>query len=156
MEWNRAHISGAAMLPAYTVRPYQWRGAWCNCQWRGAWCNCHMPDASTGSSIHSIMVRSHRRRVLDGHNVFFLLALLPVLSGYQLTIVHNNDVHAHFDETNTRAGECSPQNKADNVCIGGEARRNQFIKGKLHRLSNWSYRCVWSLVVNRHSGLIEK
>ena len=131
--WNEIrHIS--SVLRCFTVRSYQWRGAWCN---------CHTPGASIGSS--PIMVRAHRRRVLDGNTVFLLLALLPVLSGYQLTIVHNNDVHAHFDETNTRAGECSPRNKADNVCVGGEARRNWFIKGKLRRLSYWSYRCVWSL-----------
>ncbi|KAH3736665.1 hypothetical protein DPMN_043238 [Dreissena polymorpha] len=55
---------------------------------------------------------------------------------FQLTIVHNNDVHAHFDEVNSHSGECSPAQAAANSCYGGEARRNAFIKDARRRYGN--------------------
>lgn len=69
---------------------------------------------------------------LNAYVSLFLVefVLFTCVSGhFELTIVHNNDVHAHFDEIDEYYGECSDKEAKDNACFGGEARRNWFIKG---------------------------
>lgn len=64
--------------------------------------------------------------------IFGIVCVLKQVSGdFKLTIVHNNDVHAHFDEINVHSGECKDEQARNNDCYGGEARRNAFIKGDL-------------------------
>ena len=46
------------------------------------------------------------------------------VNGYQLTILHTNDVHARFDEFNTFGTDCSSQEAAAGKCFGGVARRH--------------------------------
>ncbi|KAI8924768.1 Metallo-dependent phosphatase-like protein [Entophlyctis helioformis] len=57
---------------------------------------------------------------------FALCATKPTLEWCNppkdLTILHTNDVHAHFDESNSGGVDCSAKNKADNKCFGGVAR----------------------------------
>ncbi|KAK3097085.1 hypothetical protein FSP39_006245 [Pinctada imbricata] len=57
----------------------------------------------------------------------FLLCLTSVLYqtsfGFNLTIIHTNDIHAHVEEMNKYAGECKPEESARGQCFGGVARR---------------------------------
>lgn len=41
---------------------------------------------------------------------------------YVLTLLHLNDFHARFEETNILSGRCSPEDSAANRCYGGIAR----------------------------------
>ncbi|XP_071113275.1 5'-nucleotidase-like [Haliotis cracherodii] len=41
---------------------------------------------------------------------------------FNLTVVHTNDIHAHFEQTNIRGGPCSAKDAAANKCYGGYAR----------------------------------
>ena len=74
-------------------------------------------------------VRKTPAMVIAGYLV--LVVLTWTAAGFELTIVHNNDVHAHFDEIDNYYGECDEDESADQACYGGEARRNWFIKGTL-------------------------
>ena len=58
------------------------------------------------------------------------------LFGYDLTIVHNNDVHAHFEQINKYSGECSDEQATRAECFGGEARRITIIKEARANFSN--------------------
>ncbi|CAN7999452.1 unnamed protein product, partial [Ixodes hexagonus] len=42
--------------------------------------------------------------------------------GFILTVIHTNDIHAHFEESNKGGGTCSENNKRNNQCFGGVAR----------------------------------
>ncbi|XP_067676568.1 5'-nucleotidase-like [Haliotis asinina] len=60
------------------------------------------------------------------------LALTAILFGvlsctqngraFNLTIVHTNDIHAHFEQTNVHGGPCSAKDAAANKCYGGYPR----------------------------------
>jgi len=52
------------------------------------------------------------------------LYVLGPVNGYQLTILHTNDVHARFDEFNKFGTDCSPEDSAAGKCFGGVARRH--------------------------------
>ncbi|KAK3877543.1 hypothetical protein Pcinc_017732, partial [Petrolisthes cinctipes] len=39
----------------------------------------------------------------------------------KLTILHINDLHARFEETNIYSGRCTPRDKQKNNCFGGFA-----------------------------------
>lgn len=41
---------------------------------------------------------------------------------FNLTVVHTNDIHAHFEQTNVLGGPCSEKDAAANKCYGGYAR----------------------------------
>lgn len=41
---------------------------------------------------------------------------------YQLTILHNNDMHARFVETDGWSNKCSDENALSHKCFGGFAR----------------------------------
>jgi len=65
---------------------------------------------------------------MNYHNVFkFLLYLsiiflthnyLQICSSFNLTVIHNNDFHSHFEQINTFSSDC----KEDEQCFGGVAR----------------------------------
>ena len=57
----------------------------------------------------------------------FLHAITLLAEGYELTIIHNNDIHAHFEQINKYSGECSEEEASEEKCYGGEARRVTFI-----------------------------
>ncbi|XP_063404663.1 snake venom 5'-nucleotidase-like [Mytilus trossulus] len=50
--------------------------------------------------------------------LFFYLVFISCVTTFDLTILHTNDVHAHYDEINTSGGRC---NNIGN-CYGGMAR----------------------------------
>ena len=67
----------------------------------------------------------------------FIFHKLPLsASGYDLTIVHNNDVHAHYDQTSVYSGECSDTAASEGKCYGGEARRVTVIKDARANIPN--------------------
>ena len=41
---------------------------------------------------------------------------------FNLTILHLNDFHARYEETNVFSGRCSDKDKISNKCYGGFAR----------------------------------
>ncbi|XP_056630200.1 protein 5NUC-like isoform X1 [Diorhabda sublineata] len=47
--------------------------------------------------------------------------LLPVLCNFDLLILHNNDIHGRFEETEKNSGTCQSKNK-NRTCVGGFAR----------------------------------
>lgn len=42
--------------------------------------------------------------------------------GLELTILHNNDMHARFEQVSVSSGTCTPELSAANKCYGGFAR----------------------------------
>ena len=49
-------------------------------------------------------------------------ALVAVASGYELTILHTNDLHSRFDEITARGSACREKDRAAGKCFGGVAR----------------------------------
>lgn len=43
-------------------------------------------------------------------------------SNLELTILHNNDMHAHFEQTDRFSGTCLPEDAEAKRCYGGFAR----------------------------------
>lgn len=41
---------------------------------------------------------------------------------FQLIILHNNDMHARFEQTGAYGNDCQPADVASNRCYGGFAR----------------------------------
>ena len=101
-------------------------------------------------------------RVIYFHNIcfrVFLLNLPVVLLGYELTIVHNNDVHAHYDQTNVNSGDCSKEQAEAGQCYGGEARRITVIKNARANIPNtivldagdrYVGKCYFLVDINQH------
>ncbi|XP_055640516.1 protein 5NUC-like isoform X2 [Toxorhynchites rutilus septentrionalis] len=59
----------------------------------------------------------------------FLLNLLtavtfgaPTIDNFQLIILHNNDMHARFEQIGAYGNDCQPEDVASNRCYGGFAR----------------------------------
>lgn len=50
------------------------------------------------------------------------------VGAFQLTILHTNDVHARFDQTNSRSGQCSTKDAGKNKCFGGFPRLYSKVK----------------------------
>ncbi|MEM6375231.1 MAG: 5'-nucleotidase C-terminal domain-containing protein [Pseudomonadota bacterium] len=46
----------------------------------------------------------------------------PALAEFALTILHTNDVHGRFEETDHEISLCSPKERYDGKCYGGSAR----------------------------------
>ncbi|CAH1776837.1 unnamed protein product [Owenia fusiformis] len=51
------------------------------------------------------------------------LCICTCTVGFELTILHTNDCHAHIEEFNKYGGICSDSDKEANKCFGGVARR---------------------------------
>lgn len=60
-------------------------------------------------------------------------------AGFELTILHVNDFHARFEETNVYSGRCSPGDKAKNRCYGGFARLKTAVSQERERSPNVLY-----------------
>ncbi len=70
----------------------------------------------------------------------FLLLLTAYFQGinaaFELTLVHTNDVHARFEETNTFGGACSITELSDGSCFGGVARRHHLVQTLRNKHNN--------------------
>lgn len=65
---------------------------------------------------------------------FLLLTIFSISNGFprtldseknenfQLVILHNNDMHARFEQTNVFSSVCSKDEAANNQCYGGFSR----------------------------------
>ena len=51
-----------------------------------------------------------------------------MVHGYSLTVLHTNDHHGRFEETDTSGGLCFPRLAKAGECFGGVARRATMIK----------------------------
>lgn len=70
---------------------------------------------------------------MDFHKGIYLYILLSLVcfnlgNSFNLILIHTNDVHAHIDEMNKYAGECSNEDSEQGKCFGGVARRMKKIK----------------------------
>lgn len=55
--------------------------------------------------------------------IFPLMALPTNVSDHlDLIILHNNDMHARFEQTDAMSTNCNDEDKAANRCYGGFAR----------------------------------
>ena len=59
---------------------------------------------------------------------YLLLVFGPVVWSFDLTILHDNDVHGRVEQMDRFGGNCSQQEAADGVCYGGEARRATVVR----------------------------
>ena len=50
------------------------------------------------------------------------------IAALDLTILHTNDVHTRFEQTDAYASECTDELEATGLCYGGVARRMTKIK----------------------------
>nr|AGJ90350.1 apyrase [Ornithodoros moubata] len=48
--------------------------------------------------------------------------------GFTLTILHTNDIHSHFDESNQWGGPCVPKNNKTDHCVAGVTRLATLVK----------------------------
>lgn len=63
-------------------------------------------------------------------NMFFLVAIFyyltfatqSVIGEMTVTVLHTNDVHSRFLETNKHSGGCTPEDQKRKACFGGFAR----------------------------------
>ncbi|XP_006823452.1 snake venom 5'-nucleotidase-like [Saccoglossus kowalevskii] len=55
--------------------------------------------------------------------IAFLCILPYALCDYKLTLLHTNDVHARFEETDVNSGSCDESEKAAGECYAGVSRR---------------------------------
>ena len=49
-------------------------------------------------------------------------AVATLGSGYELTILHTNDLHSRFDEVTARGSACRDKDRDAGKCFGGVAR----------------------------------
>lgn len=49
-------------------------------------------------------------------------------AGLDLLLLHNNDMHARFEQTDNACSACSPNDSAANKCYGGFARVSSVVK----------------------------
>lgn len=49
-------------------------------------------------------------------------------STLDLIILHNNDIHARFEQTDKYSATCSPDEMVNNQCYGGIARVSELVK----------------------------
>ncbi len=68
------------------------------------------------------------------HTMFFVMFWVVVLgvfqttNGFDLTILHTNDVHARVDQTNLFSSRCSDEDAQKQACYGGVARRATLVR----------------------------
>lgn len=48
---------------------------------------------------------------------------------FELIILHNNDMHGRFEQTDKFSGTCNPDDAQANNCFGGFARVSSIVKG---------------------------
>ena len=56
------------------------------------------------------------------------LLLLPLVTGWQLSVLHVNDIHARMEETNKYSGPCTRKNAEAEKCYGGLGRLTTAVK----------------------------
>ncbi|KAF2886749.1 hypothetical protein ILUMI_19424, partial [Ignelater luminosus] len=68
------------------------------------------------------------------YSLFFILTFLAIncenssAEDLSLLILHNNDIHARFEETSARSGVCKPKNVKNKNCYGGFGRMAHVIR----------------------------
>lgn len=59
---------------------------------------------------------------------FLFLFLFSLVQGFSLTLLHTNDNHVRFEETDTYGYLCLPKDAQAGKCFGGMARKATMIK----------------------------
>lgn len=57
-------------------------------------------------------------------------------STLDLVILHNNDMHSRFDQTNNLSSTCAPKDVTANKCYGGFARVSHVVKDYRRQAEN--------------------
>ncbi|KAH8254826.1 hypothetical protein KR032_012425 [Drosophila birchii] len=65
---------------------------------------------------------SHWLVILVAHQVLSNPIASYPKAATEFIILHNNDMHARFEQTSVNSGSCSPENEHTNKCYGGFAR----------------------------------
>ncbi|XP_013418346.1 5'-nucleotidase-like, partial [Lingula anatina] len=65
----------------------------------------------------------HAHRATDMKKLVVLSIFFTLSSGFNLTILHTNDVHARFEQFDGRGKRCSDNEAQAGVCFGGIARQ---------------------------------
>ncbi|XP_071112388.1 snake venom 5'-nucleotidase-like [Haliotis cracherodii] len=52
----------------------------------------------------------------------YVISLPALVVGFSLTILHTNDIHARFEQTNKYSGQCQADDVTEGKCFGGTAR----------------------------------
>ena len=66
----------------------------------------------------------------------FLVQCLSVVLGYEMTLLHVNDIHVKMEETNKYSSSCKQSDKDAGRCYGGVARLSQAVKDIKRNTSN--------------------
>lgn len=66
----------------------------------------------------------------------FTIAPSNDAAGLELLLLHNNDMHAHFEQTDSSSNTCSTKDAVENKCYGGFARVSSIVKQYRHDADN--------------------
>ena len=66
----------------------------------------------------------------------FLVQCLSVVLGYEMTLLHVNDIHVKMEETNKYSSSCKQSDKEAGRCYGGVARLSKAVKDIKRNTSN--------------------
>ena len=88
---------------------------------------CH-PCTSQCSTPRALDIMEAATTVKAITLVLFSVSVLSLAQGFSLTILHTNDNHARFEETNVRGFLCNPSDAQAGECYGGMARKATVIK----------------------------
>lgn len=61
--------------------------------------------------------------LIEFRAVIFLFCSIVAISGFELTILHTNDVHARFEQFSADGSQCTDDEARNGNCYGGVARR---------------------------------
>ena len=80
--------------------------------------NIHYYSSTTIVAEHQYCFRFNR------HNMWLCVLLLvaTTANGFQLTVLHMNDFHVRFEQTNTVSGACNEKDSKDGKCYGGSCQ----------------------------------
>ena len=59
--------------------------------------------------------------------LFYIVVLIKLSSSFNVTLLHVNDVHSHFEEVNVNTGTCKDDMKERGECYGGVSRMASYI-----------------------------
>ena len=60
--------------------------------------------------------------------IYLLILLAPLISSFELTILHTNDIHSRFDQFDSGTVRCNQESANAGECFGGVARIQTAVK----------------------------
>lgn len=81
-----------------------------------------------------------------------LLSRFPSNHAFDLTILHNNDMHAHFEQIDNSLDTCSSKDPSANECFGGFARVSSLVKQYRYNAKNGSSAVLYLNAGDSYAG----